>query len=1078
MQLEAVTHLGGPLLIIAGAGSGKTRVLTHRIAYLIRDCGVSPFGLLAITFTNKAADEMKKRVADLVGPVAHQMWVSTFHSACVRILRSNATRLGFTNSFTIYDAADAVRLTGYVLRDFNIDTKKFPPRTVHATISAAKNDLVDPEKYKAMAQGVFERKIGDVYAEYQRRLQAANAMDFDDLLVKAVELFNNHPDVLNSYRERFEHILVDEYQDTNKTQNELVIQLARQHRNVCVVGDGDQCLPGSAKIRLPDGSTKPIEELTVGERIVGIGGKGDEVESTVEFVKQSHYQGPFCDVRAGDLTLRGTAFHTLPADPAIEAGRWMVYLMYRADRGYRIGQVKSVRKNSVGLLKQGVKVRVGQEHADKAWILRVCDSRAEASFFESYYSARFGLPTACFHGVGRKLAMDESWLARLYDELNTEGAAKWLMEELDLHADYPHFRPQNGGNRQTLNLTKFSDARGGDQVGYHRVQWSSIRTDVINRLLEAGYPLRPGKSSSLRYETSREDYGEAQAIAKAIAEAGGMEVNKRSAIAGQVYQTMPLSHLRPGMHVLVDVDGRLERRRVDEVDVEWKQDHVYDIEVSPTHNYVADGVVVENSIFRFRGADMRNILDFENAFEETKVVMLEQNYRSTQKILDAANAVISNNEMRKPKVLFTEQQGGELIERYQAEDEHDEARWIVNEMHRLHEHEQYRWSEIALFYRANAQSRVVEEQLARAGIPYKVVGGTRFYDRREVKDLIAYVRAAINPADEISIRRVVNVPKRGVGDTSLAKIEKWALQNHQSFGDALRHADDAGVSGKALSGVKEFVALLDELWPPSSINGEQVDRPSPADLLEAIADRSGYRRELEAERSIEAESRLENIAELIGNAGEFETVEQFLESVSLVADSDELDPDASQVVLMTLHTAKGLEFPCVFIVGMEEGVFPHLRSLGEPEELEEERRLAYVGITRARERLYLTHAWSRTLWGNTQYNPPSRFVNEIPEHLQQQRGEAGTGWRSGGIAGARSRMVESAMRRARVPRDSVPKGASGLDLKPGEDIVHAKWGEGVVLEVGGSGEDAEALVRFPGLGEKRLLLAMAPIKRA
>ncbi len=731
VQREAVMHTGGPLLIIAGAGSGKTRVLTHRIAYLIRELGVSPFGVLAITFTNKAAEEMKHRVGALVGPVAKDMWVSTFHSACVRILRRDATRLGYKNGFTIYDQSDTVRLTGYILRDLNIDTKKFPPRTVHATISAAKNDLIDVGQYQAIAQGAFERRIGDVYAEYQKRLLDANAMDFDDLLVKAVELFRKHPDALDSYRRRFEHILVDEYQDTNKAQNELIISLASGHRNVCVVGDDNQ------------------------------------------------------------------------------------------------------------------------------------------------------------------------------------------------------------------------------------------------------------------------------------------------------------------------------------------------------------------SIFRFRGADMRNIMDFENAFDETTVIVLEQNYRSTQKILDAANAVISNNENRRPKILFTEQAGGELIERYQAEDEHDEARWAVREMTRLHEHEQYRWAEMAVFYRANAQSRVVEEQLARAGVPYKVVGGTRFYDRREIKDMLAYVRAMLNPDDEVSLRRIANTPKRGVGDASLEKIDAFARENRVSFGDALRHASEAGVTGKALTGIGQLLTLIDDLWP----RGTRATRLSPSELLEAIIDRSGYGVELEAERSLEAAGRLENIQELVGNAQEFDEVETFLESVSLVADSDQLGGDISEVVLMTLHTAKGLEFPVVFMVGMEDGVFPHLRSLGEPEELEEERRLAYVGITRARERLYLTHAWSRSLWGNTQYNPPSRFLEEIPEELTKRaEGQTkGTRWQSGGIGGVRTHMVESAMRRGRGRSAFDEKsgasgaqratGAAALGLKAGEDIVHAKWGEGVVLEVGGQGEDAEALVRFPGLGEKRLLLSMAPVKR-
>ena len=710
VQQEAVAHDSGPLLIVAGAGSGKTRVLTHRIAYLIAN-GISPFEILAITFTNKSADEMKQRVAALVGPVAQRMWVSTFHSACVRILRAHAERLGYKKSFTIYDQADANRLVGYVLRDLNIDAKRFPPRQVHAVISTAKNELLDFETYKAQAKTIYERRIGDVYAEYQQRLLKASAMDFDDLLMLTVNLLQMCPDVLAHYQTRFKHLMVDEYQDTNRAQNELVILLAKEHRNVCVVGDSDQ------------------------------------------------------------------------------------------------------------------------------------------------------------------------------------------------------------------------------------------------------------------------------------------------------------------------------------------------------------------SVYRFRGADIRNILEFEEAFPEATTIVLEQNYRSTQTILDAANAVIANNAMRKPKALWTEQVGGELITRYHAEDEHDEASFICHETTKLHNHGMP-WGDMAVFYRTNAQSRSVEEELVRRNIPYKVVGGTKFYDRREVKDVLAYVRAVVNPADEVSLKRVLAL-RKGVGDTSIGRLDAWATSHGMAFGDAIGEVERSGVSGRALGGIKDLAGLLDEL--------RQFDKPG--DLLEAAVDKSGYVAELEAERTIEAAGRLENVAELIGHAREYETIDEFLEAVSLVSDSDELDEDESRLVLMTLHTAKGLEFPAVFVVGLEDGVFPHLRSLGEPDELEEERRLCYVGITRARERLYLTHAWCRTLWGSTQYNPPSRFLKEIPEHLTNlvEGGRTQAGGRT--LGGGRAGIVEAAIRgRSNTPVKST--GAEELGLKAGDDVVHGKWGEGVVLEIIGSGDKAEALVRFPGVGEKRLLLSWAPIKKA
>jgi DNA helicase-2/ATP-dependent DNA helicase PcrA len=758
VQAEAVTHPGGPLLIVAGAGSGKTRVLTHRIAWLIGEQRISPFEILAITFTNKAADEMRSRVAALVGPVAERMWVSTFHSACVRILRRDATRLGYKSSFTIYDQADATRLVGYVLRDLNIDSKKFPPRTVHGLISAAKNELLDFETYSSKARTIHERRIAEVYREYQQRLLAANAMDFDDLLVVTVNLLQACPDVLAYYQHRFKHVLVDEYQDTNRAQNELVLMLTREHRNVTVVGDSDQ------------------------------------------------------------------------------------------------------------------------------------------------------------------------------------------------------------------------------------------------------------------------------------------------------------------------------------------------------------------SVYRFRGADIRNILQFEQAFPDATVIVLEQNYRSTQTILDAANAVIANNAMRKPKALWTEQIGGELITRYHAEDEHDEGAWVASEITRLHttmggglgqEPYRYAWGDLAVFYRTNAQSRAVEEEMVRRNIPYKVVGGTKFYDRREIKDLLAYLRAVANPTDEVSLKRIVNVPKRGVGETSITRLDTWARGHGVSFGEALGQAEQAGVTGKALAGIREVGNLLEDLRriarPPETPDPdgasqqaidwddlEETETPEfgPAAVLEMVLARTGYRAELEAEHSVESAGRLENIAELVGAAREATDLDAFLEEVSLVADADELDGDESKVVLMTLHTAKGLEFPVVFLLGMEDGVFPHLRSLGDPDELEEERRLAYVGITRAKERLYLSYAWCRSLWGQTQYNPPSRFIKEIPEALlRMPHGGGGHGASRRGDDGGGSsfRGRESAVERALRSAKAAPvkgTGAESLGLRAGDDVVHGKWGEGVVLDVEGEGDKAQAVVRFPSVGEKRLLLSLAPLKRA
>jgi DNA helicase-2/ATP-dependent DNA helicase PcrA len=498
---------------------------------------------------------------------------------------------------------------------------------------------------------------------------------------------------------------------------------------------------------------------------------------------------------------------------------------------------------------------------------------------------------------------------------------------------------------------------------------------------------------------------------------------------------------------------------------------------------------------------------FEEEFPDATIIVLDQNYRSTQHILDAANAVISNNAARKPKHLWTEQVGGELLTQYQAEDEHDEANFVAHEVQRLVDQEHSNYGDVAVFYRTNAQSRVIEEALVRNGLPYRVVGGVKFYDRREVKDALAYLRALVNPDDEVSWKRIVNVPKRGVGDTSLGKVEQYARTYELQFRDALRDCAAAGVSGKALGGVRDLLELMEEF--------EQVADGGVAGTVEAILHRTGYLAELEAEHTIESQGRLENLAELVGVCQEFDEaldlgntsilaaiadpgdditaevprglarVQAFLESVSLVTDMDTAEGSAEQsaMTLMTLHSAKGLEFPVVFLTGLEEGIFPHMRSLGEPDELEEERRLCYVGITRAQERLYLCHAWSRTLFGSTDYYQPSRFLHEIPEELVHTVGEKR---QRRGRAAHREDIIDAALRSGRRDDDAraarpAPtlgaRGAESLGLKIGDDVVHDIFGEGVILDIEGSGDHAEAIVRFRDVGEKRLLLTWAPLRK-
>ncbi|MEU0644635.1 DNA helicase PcrA [Streptomyces umbrinus] len=752
-QRAAVVHHGSPLLIVAGAGSGKTRVLTHRIAHLLGERRVHPGQILAITFTNKAAGEMKERVEQLVGPRANAMWVMTFHSACVRILRRESKQLGFTSSFSIYDAADSKRLMALVCRDLDLDPKRFPPKSFSAKISNLKNELIDEEDFAAQAADGFEKTLAQAYAMYQSRLREANALDFDDLIMTTVNLLRAFPDVAEHYRRRFRHVLVDEYQDTNHAQYALVRELV------------------------------------------------------------------------------GTSEHPVDVPPS--------------------------------------------EH---------------------------DLPPA---------------------ELCVVGDA-------------------------------------------------------------------------------------------------------------------------------------------------------------------------DQSIYAFRGATIRNILQFEEDYPNATTILLEQNYRSTQTILTAANAVIERNESRRPKNLWTNAGAGAQITGYVADTEHDEAQFVADEIDRLTDAGDAKAGDVAVFYRTNAQSRVFEEVFIRVGLPYKVVGGVRFYERKEVRDVLAYLRVLANPEDSVPMRRILNVPKRGIGDRAEAMIDALSQREKISFAQALRRVDEAyGMASRSTNAVKKFNTLMEDLRTIVESGA------GPATVLEAVLERTGYLAELQASTDPQDETRIENLQELAAVALEFEQeagegeapggLSAFLERVALVADSDQIpdeEEDGSGVItLMTLHTAKGLEFPVVFLTGMEDGVFPHMRALGQAKELEEERRLAYVGITRARERLYLTRSSMRSAWGQPSYNPPSRFLEEIPEaHLEWKRtgslGPAASGPVSGvaaSLSSSRSRSAASGASGFATRRGATDKPV--VSLAVGDRVTHDQFGLGTVVGVKGTGANAEATVDFGEEKPKRLLLRYAPVEK-
>ncbi|MFB4168587.1 DNA helicase PcrA [Virgibacillus sp. JSM 102003] len=724
-QQQAVKHTEGPLLIMAGAGSGKTRVLTHRIAYLLREKEVSPKSVLAITFTNKAAREMKERVHKLVGMGSGQIWVSTFHSMCVRILRRDIDRIGYSRNFTILDSSDQLSVIKQILKDLNIDPKKFEPRAMLGSISSAKNELITPEEYSRNVGDFFERQVSQVYDKYQKTLQKNQSLDFDDLIMQTIHLFKRVPEVLEYYQRRFQYIHVDEYQDTNHAQYYLVQQLANRFQNLCVVGDSDQ------------------------------------------------------------------------------------------------------------------------------------------------------------------------------------------------------------------------------------------------------------------------------------------------------------------------------------------------------------------SIYGWRGADIANILSFEKDYPSARTVFLEQNYRSTKSILSAANKVIEHNSGRKPKNLWTENAEGKNIHYFQGATEQEEALFITDKIQELIREEGYSANDISILYRTNAQSRAVEDTFMKSNIAYQMVGGTKFYDRKEIKDMVAYLRLITNPDDDLSFERVVNAPKRGIGKTSVERLRAYSAQHDISFYQAVKEVDFTGVPKKAANALAEFGNLIKTLT-------QQQEFLTATDMVEAILQRTGYEQALKNERTIESQSRIENLEEFKTVTQDFEKISEdktlvaFLTDLALIADLDRVDDDEDseneeKITMMTLHAAKGLEFPVVFLIGLEENVFPHSRSMFDNEEMEEERRLAYVGITRAEQQLYLTHAKMRTLYGRTNMNPISRFINEIPEELID------------GIEQARATMYgsisktpdkPSPVKKRRAEKMQSTTGAESESWGPGDKAKHNKWGVGTVVKVQGEGEAMEMDIAFPApTGIKRVLAKFAPITK-
>ncbi|MFQ5857170.1 MAG: UvrD-helicase domain-containing protein [Anaerolineae bacterium] len=1109
-QREAVQAIEGAVLVLAGPGSGKTRVLTHHAAYLIDVVGVDPYHIMAVTFTNKAAREMRDRLHHLVGERRlGRLTLGTFHATCARILRREAEYLHVGSNFVIFDTDDQLRLIREAVKELDLNDKLYRPRQLKGAISKAKNELIGPGEYAAPTY--WHEIAARVYQHYQSLLQTNNALDFDDLLMEAVRLLRQHPDVRDKYRHRYQHILVDEFQDTNTAQYDLVRQLAGDRNHVFVVGDEDQCVPGDTLIATSDGS-EAIQSLPQDTSVRVAAGRSVKME-TVNWERRSReYEGPVVTIKTSQgYRLTTTPQHMMFARLGEIEDAFYVYLMYKHDVGYRIGLVQSARRDgSRNELLSSLAVRGDQEKADKVWILKVCRTRPEAFIWEQYYAFQYGIPTTVFFTDGRDMALEESLIDKLYRRIDTTTRAEQLMEDLFISPYHPHHRPKGiAGDRQptrvAVQFQMFGDTRrtSASPWNAHRVSINTSDLDLKQKTIKRGYDPRPARRGSWKLEWSNLDCGIALQLAEEIAQAGGgLEIaysafltdTKTKGGITRRFDFHPASHLHPGMTTPIEVDGHIVDDEIVEVDWGTFSGSVYDLNVDKVHNYIANGIVVHNSIYRWRGADFRNVQRFRRDFEDAQVFLLERNYRSTQTILDAAREVISRNTRRTPKDLWTNKGAGIPITVKELYDEQEEASFVANEIQRLMATDSYDPGDFAVMYRTNAQSRVVEEAFLRQGMRYRLVGATRFYERREIKDLIAYMRLIHNPLDQVSLDRVINVPPRGIGHVTLSALARWARKLNLPIYEAL-HVLRRMESGKGKKGKSGKGRLEDEIQSPISNLQSPFDTRATNVLLEfvdMIEELIAAKSELTVPellgRAIEAtgyesyirdgtekgEDRWANIQELRGVAQEYAGLvpevglPAFLEGVALVSDVDNLDANADAPTLMTCHAAKGLEFPVVFLVGMEEGLLPHSRSMDDPAQMEEERRLCYVGITRAKERLYLLHTFRRNLWGRTEVSDPSRFLKDIPSHLiKGKSAQAGRGEASGtnGLL---------------AWQDPTPL-ASPLQHEPefraGDRVRHHTFGEGVVVESRLSHGDEEVEIAFVGQGVKKLLASLAKLEK-
>ncbi len=1018
MQREAVTTTEGPLLVLAGAGSGKTRVLTTRIAYLIDEVGIDPYHILAITFTNKAAKEMKERVIGMLGSIASRIQISTFHSFGLLLLRENYEQADLKSNFTILDSEDTLTLIKKIMKELDLDIKEYNPRAIRNKISGAKNELLTSSEYEKYANTDFEDKVVQVYRKYEQKLQANNSVDFDDLLMKPILLFRKYPDILQKYQERFQYVLVDEYQDTNEAQYILTKLISAKYKNICVVGDNDQCLIATTTVQTRRGK-KRIDQVEPGDTVLCASGHGTSTYFPVEKVSKKKYQGKIIKVTTKHgHTLKATPNHLIFYKLNHCFEKQYIYLANHPLVGWIVGRTKSFMKEK-DRITNCFNVRINGVNSTKCWILDTCENREDALTKEKYYSETYGIPLAPFFSRGKNLVLSKEELDGIVMPKDIMERVEILMRDYHLFMDYPHdhasLELRNDLDKRILNLNYFdSPVRGIRDYHSHRIYMNTKGMNTYQKLEALGYPVHMVENDTVKIQTVRNDYDEVAEYIKPLKEQfDDLQIIEKIRLNKEkVFYFLPIGSIRKGMVVCSYENGELIEDEVLDVQEVNYDGYVYDLSIPHMRNYAANGVVVHNCIYSWRGSNYRNILNFEKDYDQPKVILLEENYRSTGTILSAANDVIKHNKQRKDKNLWTSNEEGTLIKYHRSLDEKDEAYYVAKEIDKLI-HEGIPKDEIAVLYRTNAQSRNMEEALLRENIPYKVVGSFYFYNRKEIKDLISYLKLIYNPDDDTSLLRAINTPKRGIGLKTLATLQEQANLMNTSLYEAIDH-------GKEL----EFKKMIEKIR-------KIMENSSLTELVDIVLEESGIRKELENEKSIEADIRLENLEEFKSITKAFEeehgiiSLGEFLSEISLVSDIEEHKNNEDVVTLMTTHSAKGLEFDYVFLIGVEEGILPHGNSFMEEEGLEEERRLCYVAITRAKKKLWFINAKHRMLYGMDQYNPPSRFISEINDKYLDIDQE--------------DRSLD------KLVKKPVQQVSTDIDYGIGDHVIHDTFGTGVVV---------------------------------